>query len=209
MKVNLLRPPLPPRPQGIHAFIAVHYDDELLDEVAALAERLRGDPRLSGVSWDDVSALRTTVHFFLRTTEAKRARLRGLVEELAEMASSAAPWALVRPSRLHGLPTPERAHFVVLDVADVPPATCLAALRARAEAESVAFGSAPSTRAEPVVLRLARATSPVDLSGLTDIGVLAPGRLSAISLYVSRAGQEGNVQNRYDRVMTAPLRARR
>lgn len=209
MKVNLLRPPLPPRPPEIHAFVAVHYDDELLDEVAALAERLRGDPRLSGASWDDPSALRTTLHFFLRTTEARRARLHGLVEELAEMASSAAPWALVRPSRLHGLPTSERAHFLLLDVADVPPATCLAALRARTEVESVAFGSAPSTWAQPLVLRLARASVPVDISGLPDAGILAPGRLTAISLYVSRAGQEGNVQNRYDRVMTAPLRARR
>lgn len=208
MRLNFLRPQRPPPPPKIHAFVAVHYDDEFLDEVAALAERLRGDPRLSAATWSRPRDLRTTIHFFLDTTEAKRARLPALVEELAAMASSAAPPALVRASRLHGFPSPESASFVVLDVEDVGPVPCLSALQARAEAESVALGYEASTRVAAPFFKLARIGTPVDVSGLADQArTLAPGRLSAISLYVSSAIQNGDVHNRYDRVATAPLRA--
>ena len=207
MKVNLLQPERPPPSPEIHAFVAVHYDDDLLDEVAALAERLRGDARLSGATWYDPNFYRSTIQFFLRTTEAQRARLLAFVDELAAMVSSSSSGpALVRPARVNGLISAAEALVVVLDVEDVPPGTVLTALRARAEAEHIAFGHAPSTLLRPLSLLLARVRSPVDVSDLAgEAASLPTGRLTAISLYVSSAVQIGDVHNRYDRVMTVPL----
>lgn len=72
MRLNLLRPERKPPAPKVHAFLAVHYDEEFLDEVAALVERLRGDPRLSQAKWVSPSHLRTTINFFLATSEAQR-----------------------------------------------------------------------------------------------------------------------------------------
>jgi 2'-5' RNA ligase len=208
VKVNLLRPDLPPRQPKVYAFVAVHFDDDLLDDVAALAERLRGDARLSGLTWSEPYALRATLHFFLNTTESIRARLAELVEELATTASSHVPAPRVRASRLHGFPTAESAHFVVLDLEDVGSVPYLSALQARAEAEAVALGAQPSTRLMAPYLKLGRASTPIDVSPFHDEAkLLSPGRVSAISLYVSSAVQDADVHNRYDRVLTVPLRA--
>jgi hypothetical protein len=128
VKVNLLRPELPaPRARPkVYAFVAVHFDGDLLDDVAALAERLRGDARLSGATWSEPHALRATLHFFL--------------------------------------------HVVVLDLEDVGAAPYLTALQARAEAEAVALGAEPSTLVRPLFLKLARASTPVDVSAFADEG---------------------------------------
>jgi 2'-5' RNA ligase len=83
VRVNLLRPERKPPEPRVHAFLGVHYDEEFLDEVAALVERLRGDPRLSDAKWVSPSHLRTTIKFFLATTEAQRQALLAVVDELA------------------------------------------------------------------------------------------------------------------------------
>ncbi len=208
MKVNLLQPERPPRPPEIHAFLAVDLDDELTDQVAALAERLRGDPRLSGATWGPPEAYQATLAFFLRTHEAQRQRLRAFVDELAASLTATGPSALVRVTRLHGLPTPDSANFLLLDLEDAGPEPYLSELVARAEVEHVAHGNAPTTRPFPTHLKLARMTPAVDVSELAGAArSLRPGRLVSLSLYVTSAVQDGEVHNRYDWVATAPLRA--
>jgi 2'-5' RNA ligase len=214
VRLNLLRPERPPPPPKVHAFLAVHYDEEFLDEVAALAERLRGDPRLSDAIWVSPSGLDTTIHFFLDTSEAQRRTLVALVEELAASAAAAgtATSALVRATKLHGLPSSDSAHFLILDVEAVEdveggPGSLLGTLQARVEAASIALGYAPSRRPFPTHVKLARVTPAVAVSDHAEAARSLPrGRLTAISLHVSSPNQVGDVQNRYDVIASAPFR---
>ena len=82
-------------------FLAVDFDGRFLDEVAALASRLRGDPRLSSARW---AKPRDAAHHaaLLRRHRATRSvdALCALVEELAGGASA---WP-VRATAVHGFP---------------------------------------------------------------------------------------------------------
>jgi 2'-5' RNA ligase len=208
VRLNLLRPERPPPPPKVHAFLAVHYDEEFLDEVAALAERLRGDARLSAATWVPAHAVDTTIHFFLDTREAQRVRLTAFVDELAALASELPAPLRVRASRLHGLPTADSAHFLVVDVEDDGPARTLTTLQARVEAEAVALGCKPQERPFATFLKLARVTPAVDVSGLAGAARSLPAaRITAISLYASSPVQIGDVHNRYDCLATAELEA--
>jgi 2'-5' RNA ligase len=209
VRLNLLRPERKPPKPKVHAFLAVHYDEEFLDEVAALVQRLRGDPRLSDAKWVNPSHLQTTIKFFLDTSEAQRDALLAVVAELAAAgAASPALFARIRPSTLRGLPSAEKAHFLVVDIEDLPPGSLLGTLQARAEAAAVSLGYAPSTQPFPPQVKLARLTPAVDVSHLGDAArSLRPGRLTAISLHASSPDQIGDVQNRYEVIASARFRA--
>lgn len=97
----------------IRTFLAVDLDESFLDEVAALAGRLRGVPQLSAARWAARDTLHTTLRFFGDTTDAQVAALRALVKELAAGTRSFA----VRAPWVHGFPARARAHVLVLDVA--------------------------------------------------------------------------------------------
>jgi 2'-5' RNA ligase len=121
----------------IRTFLAVDFDGAFLDEVAALAERLRSDPRLSAARWAPRETLHATLRFFGDTSDAQVAALRTFAKELA---AGSAPFA-VRAPWVHGFPARARANVLVLDIA----AGELAALATRAEARAVA----PSWRSRP------------------------------------------------------------
>ena len=169
-------------------FLAVDFDGAFLDEVAALASRLRGDPRLSTARWAKPETLHTTLRFFGDTSDAQQRALGDLVVELA---SSAKPLS-VRAPWVHGFPAAARANVLVIDVADAD--SKLAAMAIRAEAVAIALGFAGESRLYHAHLTLARMRKPVDVSSLAgEAATLPPGQVTAITLYASRSGPEGAV----------------
>lgn len=171
-------------------FLAVDFDGPFLDEVATLASRLRGEPRLSAARWAKPETLHTTLRFFGDTSDAQRRALCELVEELARGASPLS----VRARSVHGFPDRARAHVLVLDIADAEPEPMLAALAARAEAAAFALGFARDERPYHAHLTLARMRKPVDVSPLAgEAASLPPAHVTAITLYASRSGPNGAV----------------
>jgi 2'-5' RNA ligase len=184
-------------------FLAVDFDAAFLDDVAALAGRLRGDPRLSAARWAAHETLHTTLRFFGDTSDAQLPKLRALVNELAATASLSPASALVRVAAVHGFPERRRAHVLVLDVADAGSTPFLAPLAARAEAEAIALGFAAEARPYHAHLTLARMRQAVDVSPLAEEAATLPqGRATAITLYASNSSPNGAV---YTQLASAPL----
>jgi 2'-5' RNA ligase len=189
----------------IRTFLAVDFDDGFLDEVAALADRLRAVPRLSAARWAARETLHTTARFFGDTDDRQLAALRALVHELAANVT-ALP---VRAPSVHGFPERARAHVLVLDIADFldeaagAPGATLASLAARAEARAVSLGFAAESRPYHAHLTLARMRKAVDVTSLTvEAALLPPGRATAITLYASSSSPNGAVYTPLER---APL----
>ena len=193
----------------IRTFLAVDFDDPFLDEVAALAERLRGAPRLSAARWAARSTLHTTLRFFGDTDDRQLVALRALVGELAATTSSFE----VRASAVHGFPGRDRAHVLVLDVADALegsspslPGPILASLAARAESAAVSLGFAAESRPYHGHLTLARMRKAVDVSSFAGEAAALPlGHVTAITLYASSSSPNGAVYTPLER---ATLRLR-
>ena len=178
----------------IRTFLAVDFDDPFLDEVAALAQRLRGDPRLSAARWAARETLHTTVRFLGDTSDAQVATLRRFVKELADETASFA----VRAPWVHGFPARARAHVLVLDVA----AGELASLATRAEALAVSLGFAAESRPYHAHLTLARMRKTVDVSSLAAEAASLPlGRVTAITLYASSSSPSGAVYTPLERAV--------
>jgi 2'-5' RNA ligase len=181
----------------IRTFLAVDFDGEFLDEVAALAERLRGAPRLSAARWAARETLHATLRFFGDTDDRQLVALRALVKSLAEEATSFA----VRAPEVHGFPDRARAHVLVLDV--LGDAT-LASLARRAEAAAVSLGFAAESRPYHAHLTLARMRKAVDVSSLAgEAASLPPGRVTAITLYASSSSPNGAVYTPLERAALA------
>jgi RNA 2',3'-cyclic 3'-phosphodiesterase len=180
----------------IRTFLAVDFDEAFLDEVAALAERLRGAPRLSAARWAARDTLHTTLRFFGDTSDAQVAALRTFVKEVAAGTGSFA----VRAPWVHGFPARARAHVLVLDVA----AGELASLATRAEALAVRLGFAAETRPYHAHLTLARMRKPVDVSALAAEAASLPlGRVTAVTLYASSSSPDGAVYTALERATLA------
>jgi 2'-5' RNA ligase len=177
--------------------LAVDFDGPFLDEVAALANRLRGAPRLSSARWAARETLHTTLRFFGDTDDAQVEALCALVRALGR----GAPPSPVRAPCVHGFPDPTRAHVLVLDIHDAGPAPFLADLAARAEATAVALGFAAETRAYHAHLTLARMRKAVDVASFADEAAsLPPGRVTSITLYASTSSPSGAVYTPLERV---------
>jgi 2'-5' RNA ligase len=177
----------------IRTFLAVDFDAAFLDEVAALAERLRSEPRLSAARWAPRETLHATLRFFGDTSDAQVAALRTFVKELAAGTASfaaRAPW-------VHGFPARARAHVLVLDIA----AGELASLATRAEALAVSLGFAAESRPYHAHLTLARMRKEVDVSSFAaEAASLPSGRVTAITLYASSSSPSGAVYTPLERV---------
>ena len=181
----------------IRTFLAVDFDDPFLDEVAALAERLRGAERLEAARWAGRETLHGTLRFFGDTDDGQVAALRTLVKELGAGASSFA----VRAPSVHGFPKPARAHVLVLDLHDVDgEALTLTSLAARAEARAVSLGFAAESRRFHAHLTLARMRKAVDVSSLAGEAASLPlGRVTSITLYASSSSPNGAVYTPLER----------
>jgi RNA 2',3'-cyclic 3'-phosphodiesterase len=169
-----------------------------LDEVAALAERLRGAPRLSRARWAAPATLHVTLRFFGETSDVQLAALRPLVVELAARVSR--PLRVRAPS-VSGFPSPSRAHVLITEVEDDG---TLAELAARAEELAVALGFGPETRAYHPHLTLARMRQAVDVVELAGEGAALPSaRVTAVTLYESKTGPAGPVYAPLERAALA------
>lgn len=190
----------------IRTFLAVDFDDGFLDEVAALAERLRAVPRLSAARWAARDTLHTTLRFFGDTDDRQLVALRALVHELAAGVTSLP----VRAPSVHGFPDPARAHVLVLDIRDgeteaatAAPTVTLGSLAARAEATAVSLAFARESRLYHAHLTLARMRKVVDVTSLAvEAASLPAGRATAITLYASSSSPNGAVYTPLER---APL----
>lgn len=182
----------------IRTFLAVDFDDPFLDEVAALAERLRGAPRLSSARWAARATLHTTLRFFGDTDDRQLAALRVLVHELA----AGAPSFEVRAPSVHGFPQRDRAHVLVLDIDDVPDASLpkLSLFASRAEAAARSLGFAAESRPYHGHLTLARMRKAVDVSSLAgEAAALPPGHVTSVTLYASSSSPNGAVYTPLER----------
>jgi 2'-5' RNA ligase len=176
----------------IRTFLAVDFDGPFLDEVAALADGLRGAPRLSAARWAARDTLHTTLRFFGDTDDRQLAALRTFVNELAAGTASFA----VRTPWVHGFPARARANVLVLDVA----AGELASLATRAEARAVSLGFAAESRPYHAHLTLARMRKEVDVSSLAAEAASLPlGHVTAITLYASSSSPDGVVYRPLER----------
>ncbi len=188
----------------IRTFLAVDFDDGFLDEVAALAERLRGGPRLSAARWAARETLHTTLRFFGDTDDRQLAALRVLVKDLS--AGTAA--FTVRATEVHGFPQRKSAHVLVLDIADTAvtalgtPRSELGSMASRAEATAVRLGFAAEDRPYHAHLTLARMRKPVDVSPLAvEAASVPPGRAIAVTLYASSSSPNGAVYTVLERAV--------
>ena len=176
----------------IRTFLAVDFDAPFLDEVSALAGRLRGAPQLSAARWAARDTLHTTVRFFGDTDDDQLAALRALVKELA----AGTPSFAVRAPWVHGFPARARAHVLVLDIA----AGELASLATRAEATAVSLGFAAESRPYHAHLTLARMRKAVDVSPLAaEAASLPAGHVTAVTLYASASSPNGAVYTALER----------
>ena len=190
----------------IRTFLAVDFDDAFLDEVAALAERLRGVPRLSAARWAARTTLHATLRFFGDTDDRQLEALRVLVKDLS--AGTAA--FTVRATEVHGFPQRKSANVLVLDLADTAvteigtPRSELGSMASRAEVTAVRLGFAAEDRPYHAHLTLARMRKPVDVSSLAnDAATLPLGRVTAITLYASSSSPNGAVYTPLERALLA------
>ena len=188
----------------IRTFLAVDFDDGFLDEVAALAERLRGDQRLSAARWAARATLHTTLRFFGDTDDRQLAALRVLVKEVSAGAAAFA----VRATEVHGFPQRKSAHVLVLDIADTAvtalgtPRSELGSMASRVEATAVKLGFAAEDRPYHAHLTLARMRKPVDVSPLAAEAASLPlGRATAVTLYASSSSPNGAVYTVLERAV--------
>jgi len=184
----------------IRTFLAVDLDGELLDEVAALASRLRGGAVLSGpgVRWVDRSAMHVTLRFFGSTTDEQLVTQRALVSELAVPAAPTE--RVVRAASLTGFPDAHRARIVVVELAA---GSLLDSLAQRAESAARAMGFEAESRAYRPHLTLARSKAPRDITALSAAPLRLPaGRIESLTLYGSETGPKGPI---YTPLASRPL----
>lgn len=169
----------------LRTFLAADLDSQFLDEVAALALRLRGVSRLSGARFVARDAMHVTLRFFGNTDDDQVEALRALVPSLRVQGP-------VRARSLTGFPDPRRARVVVVELDDGG----VLGVRAReAEAAAVRLGFAPETRAYSPHLTLARLRgAPADVRALaTEVATLPEGRIVGVTLYASTTAPTGPI----------------
>lgn len=186
-------------------FLAVDLDGAFLDEVAALAHRLRGAPRLSAARWAAPETMHVTLRFFGNSDDAQVLGQRALALALgAEAATSTESLGASAP-HVSGFPQARRAHVLILDILD---GGGLASLAARAEAAAVALGFTPEQRAYHAHLTLARMRAAVDVSSFAEEAAsLPPARVTAVTLYASTTTAAGPVYMPLERVVLPVLPA--
>jgi 2'-5' RNA ligase len=123
----------------IRTFLAVDFDDAFLDEVAALADRLRAGPRLSAARWAARETLHTTLRYFGDTDDRQLVAMRALVHELATGVTSLPVRAQARAVSL-GFAAESRPYHAHLTLARMRKAVDVTSLAV--EAASLGAGQA-------------------------------------------------------------------
>ena len=172
----------------IRTFLALDLDERFLDDVASLADRLRGRSRLSTaakVSWTRRETMHVTVRFFGDTDEALVPQLQHAVRALAAGRGE----LRVRARRLGAFPDPRRTRVLVLAIEE--PRGVLEDVAKRAEALAVGLGFPPDEhgtyKPHLTLARLRGGEDVRELVAATPVDI--EGRVLSLTLYRSDLGK--------------------
>ena len=187
-----------PRPAGHHepglprrdeiltttrAFIALDFDDAVLDEAAALGTRLA--PGLGRARWVDRARLHLTLRFFAALDAPSVGAVAGLLPRF-----EGRPAIAIAGRSLLAFPSARRAHVLTVDLESA----ALAALAADVDRALAEIGLPPESRPFRAHLTLARFRASTDVQAVvaaTQTSV--SGRATALSFYESVTRPEGPV----------------